>query len=104
MGGIGPLSARAAACARGHATGRRCRGVARRATADEQQREREALDLPFESDLAAAAKVDTSVPLLRPGEQQCDSMADVGMRSAPCVCGDCLMVHRGVAARHLCRC
>ena len=47
---------------------RHARGMCR-AAADEQQRAREELDLPFESDLATGPKLDTSVPLLRPGER-----------------------------------
>lgn len=44
---------------------RTARGVCR-ASADEQQRAREELDLPFESDLDSGPKLDSSVPLLRP--------------------------------------
>lgn len=39
------------------------------AEADEQQRARAELDLPFESNVPTGLKLDMSVPLLRPGEQ-----------------------------------
>jgi hypothetical protein len=47
---------------------RQCGARPCRSTADEKQRSKEALDLPFESDLPPAPKAANPVPILRPGE------------------------------------